>query len=137
MTQSMPDRTSAQHGTAMTQLDPAAGYTTIVNTYDVDPSRAEELLAFLIEASESTLRHVPGFVSANLHLSLDGRKIVNYAQWENQDAIAAARDNGDVAALIAAQSRIANGFEPVLYRLRAIIPAVAPPDQSPSVRQHS
>jgi hypothetical protein len=29
---------------------------------------------------------LPGFVSANIHASLDGTKVVNYAQWESQEA---------------------------------------------------
>jgi len=35
------------------------------------------------------MRHLPGFVSANVHRSLDGTKVVNYAQWESQDAFTA------------------------------------------------
>jgi len=27
-----------------------------------------------------------GFISANLHKSLDGTKVVNYAQWKSKDA---------------------------------------------------
>lgn len=113
---------------ALTHLDLEAGYVTIVNTYEVDPERAEELLDFLVESGRTTLRHVPGFVSANLHVSFDSRKIVNYAQWENEAAIAAARDNADVAALIEKQASIAASFQPVLYRLRATIPAASSTD---------
>ena len=30
------------------------------------------------------MRHQPGYVSANIHQSLDGTHVVNYAQWRSQ-----------------------------------------------------
>lgn len=106
-----------------TVLDPDSGQVTIVNTYDVDPARAEELLDFLVEATRSTLRTVPGFISANLHLASDRTKLVNYAQWRDEVAIKAARENPAVAKLMHDQLSIAKSFTPVLYRLRASIRA--------------
>jgi quinol monooxygenase YgiN len=35
------------------------------------------------EATEQTMRHLPGFVSANIHRSLDGKRVANYAQWRS------------------------------------------------------
>jgi hypothetical protein len=48
---------------------------------------------------------------------------VNYAQWESREALAAARGNAQLAALMQEQLRIAKSFSPVLYALRACIPA--------------
>jgi quinol monooxygenase YgiN len=106
-----------------TILDPEAGHVTIINIYIVEPERADELVKFLIEATHSTLRHVPGFLSANLHVALDRTQVVNYAQWESRDALAAVRNNPQVVALMQEQLRIAKSFAPVLYSLRACIPA--------------
>ncbi len=30
------------------------------------------------------MRHMPGFISANLHVSADRRHIANYAQWRSR-----------------------------------------------------
>ena len=30
---------------------------------------------------------MPGLVSANFHRSLDGKRVINYGQWEDRDAI--------------------------------------------------
>ena len=30
---------------------------------------------------------LPGLVSANFHRSLDGERVINYGQWENEEAI--------------------------------------------------
>jgi len=110
-------------GEHLTTLDPAAGYVTIINTYAVALERAEELLDFLIRSTTETLRHVPGFVSANFHVNLDGTEVVNYAQWQNRDAILAARDNPEVAARISEGGKIADSFKPIQYELRQSLAA--------------
>ena len=38
------------------------------------------LIDLLVEATEETMRHRDGFISANFHKSLDGRHVANYAQ---------------------------------------------------------
>ncbi|ABW32206.1 antibiotic biosynthesis monooxygenase family protein [Acaryochloris marina] len=43
----------------------------------------------------------PGFVSANLHRSLDGLKVANYAQWENETVLEAFRNLPQTQALAA------------------------------------
>ncbi len=114
---------TADRATPPTILDPGAGHVTIINTYAVAPDRADALLDLLARATEETLRHVPGFVSANLHVSLDRTAVVNYAQWRSREAIAAAREFPGVAARIGEAARVADGFAPVLYELRNSIPA--------------
>jgi quinol monooxygenase YgiN len=50
----------------MTTLDPNDGYVVLINTFKVEPDRAEELLGALSRATEHGMRQRPGFVSANL-----------------------------------------------------------------------
>ena len=59
---------------------------TLVNVFTVDPTRQNELVAAWQASTDEVIRHLPGFVSANIHRSLDGTKVVNYAQWENRQA---------------------------------------------------
>jgi quinol monooxygenase YgiN len=99
-------------------LDPSAGYTTIINTYEVEPGRADALLNLLARATAETIRFLPGFVSASFHVNFDRTQIVNYAQWTNREAIAAARVNAAVAAQINEAAKIAKSFNPIPYELR-------------------
>jgi heme-degrading monooxygenase HmoA len=39
----------------------------------------------LARATETSVRHMPGFISATLHRSLDGTKVAMYAQWRSVD----------------------------------------------------
>ena len=66
-----------------------AGVVTLINVFTVDPARQQELVAAWQDATEDVMRHQPGFVSASIHRSLDGNKVVNYAQWESREAFAA------------------------------------------------
>lgn len=108
----------------LTTLDPASGFVTIINTYVVAPERAEALLDMLVRATADTLRHLPGFVSANFHMNGDCTQLVNYAQWRNREAIAAARDDPSVAALIREAGQIAESFTPIPYELRQSVARV-------------
>lgn len=109
----------------LTTLNPDAGHVTIINTYQVAPDRAERLLEMLAQATTDTLRHVPGFVSANFHLNGDRTLLINYAQWRDKDAVVAARDNPRVVALIEGAAQIADGFTPVQYELRRSVAGLA------------
>jgi len=109
----------------LTTLDPGAGYVTLINTYVVAPERAEELLDFLVRSTLETLRYVPGFVSANLHVNFERTRVVNYAQWKSHEAVAAARENPKVAALMRQQLQIAQSFAPIQYELRNSVAAAS------------
>ena len=124
MNDTLKNAIGADPQAAVTVLDPAAGHVTMINTFAVEPERADELISFLVEATRSTLRHVPGFVSANLHVALDRTQVVNYAQWESREALLAARGNAQAATLMQQTLQIAKAFAPVPYELRACIPTV-------------
>ena len=68
---------------------------TLINMFTVQPSQQQQLVELWQHATEDLLCHLPGFVSANLHRSLDGTKIVNYAQWESRQAFHAMLANPD------------------------------------------
>jgi len=110
-------------GGRLTTLDPGAGYVTTINTYTVAPERAEEVLDYLVRSAVETVRYVPGFVSMNFHVSLDRTQIVNYVQWKNREALAAARENPKIVALMSETAKIAASSKPVPYELRKTVAA--------------
>lgn len=98
----------------------------LINTFTVQPERADALVALLAQATDAVMRHRPGFVGIKLHVSLDRARVVNYAQWRSKadfDAMLAdpkAREHmGNAAAL-------AEGFEPVLYTPARVDDRAAP-----------
>lgn len=102
----------------MINLDPAAGHLTLINTFEVDPARADELLAVLSTATSEKMRFLPGFVSANLHLSRDKRHVANYAQWRSQADMDAMLANPEAQTHMREAAAIAISFSPLVYDLR-------------------
>ena len=56
---------------------------TLINVFTVEPENQGRLIEAWQSSTDEVIRHLPGFVSANIHASLDGTKVVNYAQWES------------------------------------------------------
>jgi heme-degrading monooxygenase HmoA len=71
---------------------------TLVNVFTVAPEDQQDLIERWQRATEEVIRHLPGFLSANVHRSVDGTKVVNYAQWETFEAFDAMRRNPDASA---------------------------------------
>jgi quinol monooxygenase YgiN len=64
---------------------------TIINVFIVEPANQQQLLDLLARATETSVRHAKGFVSASLHRGLDGTKVTMYAQWQSADDYQAMR----------------------------------------------
>jgi len=86
---------------------------TLVNVFTVAPENQQKLVDLLVAATESTMRHLPGFVSATIHRSLDGAKVVNYAQWRSRDDFAALMSHPEAVAHMKAAAVLAS-FDPIL-----------------------
>lgn len=102
----------------VTKLDAGAGYVVLINTFEVDPLRADELLSILSRATSEVMRFEPGFVSANLHISPDRRHIANYAQWRSQEDLDAMMGNPAARAHMREAASVAASFTPLYYELR-------------------
>ena len=94
---------------------------TLINTFTVAPERQEELVNLLIEATRSLMKRVPGFVSANIHRGLDGRHVVDYAQWRTRDNFEAMLRDPEAQAHMQKIAQMAEA-EPLLYEVVEHIP---------------
>ena len=71
---------------------------TLINVFTVEPENQQQLVDLLVEATEKTMKNVYGFVSANIHKSLDGVRVVNYAQWRSREDFEAMVKNPEAQA---------------------------------------
>jgi quinol monooxygenase YgiN len=62
---------------------------TLINVFDVEPAKQQQLVDLLTEGSETVIRRRPGFVSVSLLTSNDGTRVVNYAQWHSLEDVKA------------------------------------------------
>lgn len=98
----------------MTTIDPNRDLMTLINVFDVDPERCDELVEVLTDATVNTIAGLDGFVSANIHRSDDGTQVVNYAQWASREAFDAMRNHPDAQPHLRQCAAIANKFNPII-----------------------
>jgi quinol monooxygenase YgiN len=104
----------------MTTIQEHAPFATLINVFNVAPERASELAEALRVATEETVQYVPGFISANIHVSTDGTRVVNYAQWRSAEAYQAIFDDPGAREHIGRCAALATSFEPNLYTVESV-----------------
>lgn len=90
---------------------------TLINVFTVAPEDQQRLVEVLVDATQAVMRKQPGFISANIHRSLDGARVTNYAQWRSREAFEAMLGDREAAEHMGEAARIAERFEPHLYEV--------------------
>jgi len=101
-------------------IDPQASCVTLINVYEVEPEKQADLAKALSESTESTIRHQPGFISVCIHSSLDGGKVVNYAQWASKGHLEAFMKKPEAQEQFKLFSRLAKSVAPSFYKVNAV-----------------
>lgn len=104
----------------MTKLDSNDQYLILINTFEVRPENADKLVEILHEAS-GPISRMQGFVSANLHLSADRKRVVNYAQWRSRADFDAFQKNPEAQPHMKEAADLAESYDPVFYDLRYVV----------------
>ena len=73
----------------MPEIRAAAEYATFINTFRCQPESQREVVQINVDIVEQVARTSPGFISASVHRSTDGTRVVNYLQWETAEHLAA------------------------------------------------
>ena len=72
----------------MTTISQGTNTVTVIDVFHV-PAEKQQQLVELIERTNEVVQRLPGFISANLHKSIDGTSVVNYMQWASRAAFEA------------------------------------------------
>ena len=70
----------------------------LINVFTCTPDNQQRLVEAWQRGTDDVMRYLSGFVSANIHRSLDGTKVINYAQWRSREDFQASFANPQVAA---------------------------------------
>jgi quinol monooxygenase YgiN len=98
----------------MTTIKKGGSPLTLVNVFHVEPANQQALVDLLIAATEQTMRHIDGFVSANIHKSLDGKRVVNYAQWRSREDFEAMLNNPEAGPHMKKAAGLVESYDPIL-----------------------
>lgn len=100
----------------MTTISLSPKLVTLINVFTVEPPNQHQLLELLARATETFVRHAPGFISSSLHRGLDGTKVTMYAQWRSVEDYQAMRENPAPLPYLQQALAIAR-FEPGMYEV--------------------
>lgn len=103
----------------MTTIATDQDVATLINVFTVTRMTQQPLVDLLSEATEQVMRHRPGFISANIHASIDGTRVVNYAQWRSRDDFLAMLDDPTAHEHVNATGSLATA-EPHLYEVTSV-----------------
>jgi quinol monooxygenase YgiN len=95
---------------------------TVINVFTVAPQDQARLIELLTRATETSVRHATGFVSAALHRSLDGTRVTMYAQWATPEAYDRMRSLPGASPFLTEALTIAR-FDPGFYEVAEIFMA--------------
>ncbi|WP_327581134.1 antibiotic biosynthesis monooxygenase [Nonomuraea sp. NBC_00507] len=84
---------------------------TLINIFRVTPENQRRMYDIILDATD-VITKFPGYVSANVHLSDDGTRVVNYAQWRTKEDFDAMRAHPSVQEHFAACRALAD-IEPI------------------------
>ena len=105
----------------LTTISKNANVATLINVFTVEPENQQRLGELLVEVTEDVMCKIPGFICANIHKSLDGKWVTNYAQWESVESFKEMREsvknNVQYQSLLAEFPKLAKKSEAVLYEV--------------------
>lgn len=104
----------------MTTISAERQLVTLINVFTVEPERQQALVDLLAQVTQEVMNKQPGFVSANLHKSLDGTRVTNYAQWRSRADFEAMLKNPEALHHMRQVAQIASRAEPILYEVAFI-----------------
>ena len=93
---------------------------TQVTFIEVEPEKQPEALSLMTERAHFMARQ-PGFISISLHRSLDGRRIVNYLQWQNRELLQAAHKSPEFRKAWRKFDDLTDQIDPHLYQVTEVI----------------
>lgn len=111
----------------MTAIVANSQLTTAVTVFTVEPEHQRQLVDILVRAA-AVVRKQTGFVSINIHKSVDGTQVLSYSQWQSRQAFDEALQNATVIQYIQAVLKLAT-FEPHFYEVVAVVHGDSATDQ--------
>lgn len=102
------------------KIDADGACVTLINVYEVEPEKQVDLVRLLSEATETAIRRQPGFVSVSIHSGLDGKRVVNYAQWVSKTHLEGFMKKPETQQQLKQFAALAKTVSPDLYKVNAV-----------------
>jgi len=97
---------------------------TQITVVEAAPEKQADALALMAERARFMAQQ-PGFISISLHRSLDGRRIVNYVQWQSRGELELAHRSPQFRREWNELDRLSGGIDRHLYEVAQVLDASA------------
>lgn len=97
---------------------------TQITVVEADAGKQADVLTTMRQRARF-MSQQPGCISISLHRSLDGRRVVNYIQWQNLDLLEAAHRAPEFRKEWGRFDAITDSIEPHLYEVAEILDGAA------------
>jgi heme-degrading monooxygenase HmoA len=104
----------------MPQIQAGQQPVTQITIIEAEPGKQAEALSVMKQRARF-MQSQPGFISISLHRSLDGRRIVNYIQWENRDLLHAAHQSPEFRKAWGRFEGLTDDIDPHLYEVAEVL----------------
>ena len=95
---------------------------TQITVIEAEPGKQAEALSLMTERARFMARQ-SGFISISLHRSLDGRRIVNYIQWQSRDLLQLAHKSPEFRKEWGQFDQLTDEIDPHLYEVAHVMDA--------------
>lgn len=103
-----------------TIISQQAGLCTLINVFTIAPEKQQSLIDVLVDVTDRVICKLPGFISANIHKSVDGERVTNYVQWRRKEDLEAMLRNPEAKEHIAICQQLASHIDFHLYTVEHI-----------------
>jgi quinol monooxygenase YgiN len=93
---------------------------TAITVFTVAPENQQRLIDLIVRAAEEITLSQPGFISINVHKSLDRTHVISYSQWESVEAFDDIQQNASMIPYVQQILKIAT-IKPNFYEVVAVI----------------
>jgi len=104
----------------MTHIQAGNPIVTQITVIEAEPGKQNEALSLMTERARF-MACQPGFVSISLHRSLDGRRIINYIQWQNRELLQSAHQSPDFRKEWITFDALTDQIDPHLYEVVEVL----------------
>lgn len=94
---------------------------TAINVFQVNPKDQQRLVENLYMFIDTYAKPKRGFLSASVHRSEDGSRVINYAQWESREAWLAMEHDPAASRAMQEQFTIARNADFHIYDVSFVI----------------
>ncbi len=108
----------------MKKIEVGQSILTLINVFTVDPEHQQDVVDSLEKVTQDIMSTLPGYISANVHKSVDGQRVINYAQWRSHADFDAMFGNPVVQAHMKEVGQFATHVDPHLYEIAFVNDAV-------------